>query len=194
MALRLVAALLVLLGAILFAAGGDRPSRMDLAELRAERQRLVQLPAPDPVEPPASSRSDAPEPEPADAGEPAQPVDVDEPAETASDSQAEQSAQTGENASDQTGAQEPEAIAEVAEPAPELAPEIVAPEPTLLVVTGNRVNLRAGPGTDNSVVGSVVRDQVVTLVQRTDNGWAEIIVDGMDGTVFMSGDFLSETQ
>lgn len=193
MLLRFCAALLVMLAALFFAGGGtDGPSRADLADLRAERQRLQQLtlpegrqslptpPAPETVAPtvaedsapapadPAEVEAVTPEPEP-EVPTPAEPVASTDP----------------------TPAPQPEPEPEpVAEPQPEPEPE---PAPILLTVTGSAVNLRAGPSTQNAVVGRVVRDQQVRLVERLDNGWVQIEVDGIDGTVFMSGDFLSET-
>ena len=254
MLLRLTVALLVLLGALLFAAGSDddAPSRTDMAELRVERQRTVQLASTSPpvvageaANPPAqdnlpqsaddgaaeadaSAPTDTPQQPEADAGAqqpvaqaPEQPAEqaptdtAEQPVETVSDQTVQQDVSAPEapggddagaatDANTDAAAAAPEAPAvntpasdPVAadaheEEAPETTPEDV-PEPVFLYVTGNRVNLRAGPSTNDAVVGSVVRGQAVQLLSFESNGWAQIRVDGVDGPVFMSGDFLSET-
>lgn len=81
-----------------------------------------------------------------------------------------------------------------AEPAPEPAP-IATPDPvaTVLFVTGTRVNLRAGPSTDNAIVTALVQGTAVEWVGEAPDGWLEIrdTLTGAQG--FMSGDFLSPT-
>ncbi len=61
---------------------------------------------------------------------------------------------------------------------------------TILVVTGNRVNLRAGPSTGNAVVTSLSRGQQTELIAEAGGGWLHIrhIASGRQG--YMSGDFL----
>ncbi len=56
-------------------------------------------------------------------------------------------------------------------------------------VTGNRVNMRGGPGTDYSVVGRLVRGDDVEILQDPGNGWVKLRpVAG--GTVGWMADFL----
>ena len=60
-------------------------------------------------------------------------------------------------------------------------------------VTGSRVNLRAGPGTGNAVVGQLVLGDAAEVLGDAD-GWPKIrTTDGqLSGWIF--GNFLSETQ
>lgn len=59
----------------------------------------------------------------------------------------------------------------VAEPEPVAAPE---PEVTLVYVSGNRVNLRRGPGTNHPVVDTVPQGTEAELIASNDIGWARI--------------------
>jgi hypothetical protein len=186
MQLRLTVALLVILGALMFAAGGDGDAtRMQLALERAERQRLVQLALPDrPAMQPAVLREDAAGQDDEAAPDSAAPSvpRISEP--LSPDTQAAAGQTEGEQTQDSPGAPP----APVAAPAPE-----PVPAPVVLYVTGNRVNLRAGPSTANDVVGAVTLGQAVELVADQGNGWVEIRVEGIEATVFMAQDFLSET-
>lgn len=56
-------------------------------------------------------------------------------------------------------------------------------------VTGNRVNVRGGPGTEFSVVESLTRGAKVEVLQDPGNGWVELRVIGGD-TVGWMADFL----
>lgn len=56
-------------------------------------------------------------------------------------------------------------------------------------VTGNRVNLRGGPGTEFSVVESLTRGAKVEVLQDPGNGWVELRVIGGD-TIGWMADFL----
>lgn len=60
-------------------------------------------------------------------------------------------------------------------------------------VIGERVNLRAGPGTGNAVVGQMVLGDMAEVLDNRD-GWYQ--VRAADGTVagWIFGKFLSETQ
>ena len=81
------------------------------------------------------------------------------------------------------------------QPVMQAAPADVAPAETVTVryVSGQSVNVRAGPSTQDAVVDRLRRGEAVTLVGVEDNGWARIRVegDGIDG--FMSMSFLSDT-
>jgi len=70
-------------------------------------------------------------------------------------------------------------------------PVIVPDDAKLLVVTGNVVNLRAGPSTDVGVVGRLKRGTKAVLLAEGDDGWVQIrdVASGRIG--FMSGDFLT---
>ncbi len=64
-------------------------------------------------------------------------------------------------------------------------------EPSLLYVTGSRVNVREGPSTAFGVVSSLAFGDAVELIEETGTGWAEIrIADGSTG--FMARRFLEE--
>src|SRR6056297_1788000 len=67
----------------------------------------------------------------------------------------------------------------------------VAVEMPLVEVTGTQVNLRAGPSTDDAVLGSLMRGEQAELVAAFDNGWARIRVasSGIEG--FMANRFLA---
>lgn len=77
----------------------------------------------------------------------------------------------------------------------------VVPEPTqtaeaavdLFYVSGQSVNVRSGPSTQDAVIGSLTRGEAVSVIRVEANGWAQIRVegDGIDG--FMSMDFLTDT-
>ncbi|RVT82315.1 SH3 domain-containing protein [Rhodobacteraceae bacterium CCMM004] len=76
-----------------------------------------------------------------------------------------------------------------ATPAPKLART-----PEMWEVTGNRVNLRAGPSTGTAVLGQVVRGDTARVLDRRDDGWLRIQVSetGLDAYIF--GDFLAPVQ
>lgn len=60
----------------------------------------------------------------------------------------------------------------------------------LMQVTGTRVNMRAGPSTDNSVVDSLVRGTIVEVLGEEVNGWVELrdVATGVTG--FMAARFI----
>lgn len=70
-------------------------------------------------------------------------------------------------------------------------PVIVPDDAKLLVVTGNVVNLRAGPSTDVGVVGRLKRGTKAVLLAEDADGWVQIrdVASGRVG--YMSGDFLT---
>ncbi|MEO0487457.1 MAG: SH3 domain-containing protein [Pseudomonadota bacterium] len=55
-------------------------------------------------------------------------------------------------------------------------PATLAPPADLRVVTGDRVNMRAGPGTDFGVITQLVRGQEAEVLQDPGTGWVEIRV------------------
>ena len=78
-------------------------------------------------------------------------------------------------------------------PAAEIAavPDTRAVPDGMLYVTGTRVNMRAGPSTNDSVVGSLQRGARAELLADTRDGWLQIrdISTGAEG--YMSARFLS---
>ncbi|MFW5654859.1 MAG: SH3 domain-containing protein [Roseicyclus sp.] len=95
------------------------------------------------------------------------------------------------------GADAPAAAVSGAQPpAPETAEaeaEAPAPAPdgaTRLRVTGDRVNLRAGPSTGNEVLAALTLGTEVELIERVADGWAHLRVPDTGLTGYMSGDFL----
>ncbi|MDF1857068.1 SH3 domain-containing protein [Pseudooceanicola sp.] len=57
------------------------------------------------------------------------------------------------------------------------------------LVTGNRVNMRNGPGTEYSVLGRLTRGERVTVLQEPGNGWVKLKVEG-SGRIGWMADFL----
>lgn len=190
MLLRLSVILILFIGLAMYAVGdGPEKDRVALALERAEAQRAsstaVSRSAPNVVE----LAVETPKVEAVTAPEPVQQAAVrneiaTQPADTAPQAQT-----ASLNVAAQTPVlEQPLPKPEVETQAqPELEPELIE-----LYVTGRRVNLRAGPSTDNAVIGRVVRGQAVELVDYEDNGWARIRVAGVEGEAFMSGDFLSD--
>ncbi|MDO5706266.1 MAG: SH3 domain-containing protein [Paracoccus sp. (in: a-proteobacteria)] len=69
--------------------------------------------------------------------------------------------------------------------------DLAAPEGAeVLYVTGNRVNFRAGPSTNDAVVGALTRGAPVQALGPRSGNWVQIR-DGQGRTGYMSGDFLS---
>jgi len=71
--------------------------------------------------------------------------------------------------------------APVAEPEPEIeavvenpTPEIKKPFLDLRFVDGDRVNMRGGPGTDYAVVGKLVRNDMVEVLEDNGSGWLHL--------------------
>lgn len=66
-------------------------------------------------------------------------------------------------------------------------------EGTILYVTGDRVNLRDGPSTDNAIVAALLLGSQTVLLSQAEDGWLQIQVSQTGQVGFMSGDFLSTT-
>ncbi|MCC7321971.1 MAG: SH3 domain-containing protein [Rubellimicrobium sp.] len=95
-------------------------------------------------------------------------------------------------------------LGDVVGAAPEIAPEpafegnpLITPEgpaatpvADLRVVTGNRVNLREGPGTGHAQIGQLTSGTILEVVETTADGWARIMVQGSGETGWMSASFL----
>ncbi|MEM9522712.1 MAG: SH3 domain-containing protein [Pseudomonadota bacterium] len=82
--------------------------------------------------------------------------------------------------------------------APSVRPEAPVPrvvrrtEPDIWFVTGDRVNVREGPSTDDPVIGQLSRGATAELLEFRVDGWARIRL-GDIGEGFISGEFLSLT-
>jgi len=123
-------------------------------------------PAPDPATPVVPPVQPAPEPE-------------NEPATTF-----ESLSRPGNN---DIGAAPPsEAPISLAAPAPDLR--------DLRLVTGDRVNMRTGPGTVYPVVTTLSRDTEVAVVETSTNGWASIQVLATGENGWISLRLLTEAQ
>ena len=59
-----------------------------------------------------------------------------------------------------------------------------------LRVTGDRVNFRAGPSTDDAILATLELGTEVVLLERVADGWAHLRVTATGLTGYMSGDFL----
>ena len=68
--------------------------------------------------------------------------------------------------------------------------EIPAASGTRLRVTGDRVNFRAGPSTDDAILAALSIGTEVELIERVGDGWAHLRVLETDLSGYMSEDFL----
>jgi uncharacterized protein YgiM (DUF1202 family) len=75
------------------------------------------------------------------------------------------------------------------EPATDAAPV----DGTLAYVSGRSVNVREGPGKENTVLTKLSRGEAVTVVSQDDTGWSRIRMegDGLEG--YVSTEFLTAT-
>lgn len=84
-------------------------------------------------------------------------------------------------------------LSNYADPVPaagvQAAPEQAAPEQAaegeIWYVAGNSLNVRAGPSTDDAIVGKLLRGEAMLMVARDGGDWARIRIegDGMEGYV-----------
>ena len=81
----------------------------------------------------------------------------------------------------------PETVALDVQTAPVTPPEEASAGGTVYFVAARQVNVRAGPGTDFAVLGSLARDEQVLVVLDADAvaGWSHVRLegDGIDGYV-----------
>lgn len=87
---------------------------------------------------------------------------------------------------DDTG--ESDAETEIAAPPAELDPDV--PGGSLLRVTGDRVNFRAGPSTGDAILAALTLGTEVELIERVGDGWAHLRVPETGLSGYMSEDFL----
>ncbi|MEL6685748.1 MAG: SH3 domain-containing protein [Pseudomonadota bacterium] len=84
----------------------------------------------------------------------------------------------------------------VAAPAPVQEPVVVAPAPKLVpelvYVSGNRVNLRRGPGTDHRVIVTLPQGTAAEIITTNDIGWTQIRLKDSDQTGWMATRLLSK--
>ena len=77
-------------------------------------------------------------------------------------------------------------LSDYADPAPEagVAPEQAA-EGEIWYVAGNSLNVRAGPSTDDAIVGKLSRGEAMLMVSRDGGDWAQVRIegDGIEGYV-----------
>lgn len=67
----------------------------------------------------------------------------------------------------------------------------VAPVRPLVEVTGNRVNLRAGPSTDTAVLGAMVRGERAEVIASPGDGWVQIRAVASGTVGYMADRFVS---
>jgi len=79
----------------------------------------------------------------------------------------------------------------VGAPADEVTPVVLSESGPLLRVTGNSVNLRAGPSTRDAVLTALSRDTEAILLEDAANGWKFIRVVSSSVEGYMAGDFLT---
>ncbi len=87
-------------------------------------------------------------------------------------------------------------LAEDAEGSPEatetaeVPPSTDAIDGTRLRVTGDRVNFRAGPSTEDAILAALTLGTEVELIERVADGWAHLRVPATGLSGYMSEDFL----
>jgi uncharacterized protein YraI len=66
--------------------------------------------------------------------------------------------------------------------------DAAAPAGPLVEVTGSRVNMRAGPGVGNAVVGALPRGARAEAIGEPENGWQRVraVDSGLTGYMFAS--------
>ncbi|AHM03908.1 SH3, type 3 domain protein [Roseibacterium elongatum DSM 19469] len=77
-----------------------------------------------------------------------------------------------------------------ADPLPPATPARTEAAPRLRV-TGDRVNFRAGPSTDDAILTALTQGEIVELIERAPDGWAHLRVVATGLTGYMSEDFLA---
>lgn len=84
-------------------------------------------------------------------------------------------------------------VAPVADPATEAQPvsQPVAAGGDLRVVTGDRVNLREGPGTGFGAIDQLASGTIAEVIETGADGWVRIQVQGTQVSGWMSADFLT---
>jgi hypothetical protein len=75
--------------------------------------------------------------------------------------------------------------------APAAAPELAGPLGDVVEVTGSRVNMRAGPGVGNAVVGALSRGERAEAIGAPEGGWQQIRALDSGVTGFMFASYLS---
>ena len=79
------------------------------------------------------------------------------------------------------------------EPAVEVVVEEVAPPLDLRLVAGSRVNMRAGPGTDYSVLDTLPGGTQTEVIEVNAEGWARIRISDTGQIGWMAERLLSES-
>lgn len=83
-------------------------------------------------------------------------------------------------------------IVVTAAPTPATTPAIEVAAPELRFVSGSRVNLRRGPGTNHQIIDTLPQGTSAELISMNDNGWAQIRLIDSDTTGWMASRLLSE--
>ncbi len=82
---------------------------------------------------------------------------------------------------------EPVVVAEVAAPEPEPVVVVVEAAPARIIwyVTGSQVNVREGPSTDYTILGSVIYGDAAEIISDPDADWVKIRIegDGVEGYI-----------
>ncbi|MCG6902082.1 MAG: SH3 domain-containing protein [Rhodobacter sp.] len=82
-----------------------------------------------------------------------------------------------------------------ADAAAEAAQPVEAPQAArILIVTGNRVNMREGPSTSRSVVGRLREGDKAELMAEAPDGWVQVRAVASGQTGFMAARFLQPAQ
>ena len=73
-------------------------------------------------------------------------------------------------------------------------PAVETSDAVIFYVTGTRVNLRAGPSTNDAIVAALTQGTATEYVADAPDGWLQIRDPATGNVGFMSGDFLSQDQ
>ena len=83
-----------------------------------------------------------------------------------------------------------EAISDSAEPEED---DVAENEPIHRIeVTGGRVNVRSGPGTQHRIITITTKGAVLPFTAKADNGWYAVVVNGETG--WISGKYAKEVE
>ncbi len=82
--------------------------------------------------------------------------------------------------------------AEPSAPTAEAAPEPDATPADIREVTGSRVNVRQGPGTTYTVIGTLYYDDRVEILEDLGNGWVQLRKVGDDRVGWMAARFVGK--
>lgn len=78
----------------------------------------------------------------------------------------------------------------LAEETAPVEPAVAVPSTDLRVVSGDRVNLRDGPGRDFTAIDQLAAGTIAEVIETGTDGWVRIQIQGTETRGWMSADFL----